>query len=313
MIPNNLLVLLLILFLAGCAKTPSDELQIGIDGLYAAEIQNDGSSLVAGSFKHGGSYWDLRKKSREYSWNHKDGYITDILYTDISDDGRFALTANYYNVVIWHTETGEAISFWEAPGRIESADLSQDGQYIMLGLNNSTAVIFHSQLGAMIAEFQHGGPVGSVAINVSGGFAATGSEDGTAKLWSLEDFSLVKEFPHDNQVSMVKFSDTGRQLLIVPANEEAELWTTQSLRLRSTISLGNYRIYSAQFVGENRLIVGTTHRNIFEFDASNGAKLETYQIGTKGSQSFKSAIVLDVAKQDDRLLAVSSSGYLYIF
>jgi WD40 repeat protein len=302
-----------IFMLSSCAEKPEVKLQLATQGAYSGALEKHGASLVVGSFQHGGSFWDIHQQSREYNWNHRDGYLTEILYADISDNGRYAITVNYYNLVLWDTQTGHPVWFWSAPARIEAADLSADGRFVILGLDNNKAVLFDAQNGGLLREFEHQGPVISVAINISTGLVLTGSEDSTAKLWNIRTAELIKTFSHDNQVSVVKLSDSGQFMLIAPAHEKAEVWNTVGQTKITELSTAKFRIYSARFIGDTRLVVGTTHRNIFEFDVATGKKIETYQIGTEGKQSFKSAIVLDVTKQGSQLLAIGSNGYLYTF
>ena len=292
---------------------PEQKLQVAANGAYSGAIDSQGRSLVIGSFQHGGSYWDLNKNARLFNWNHKDGYITEILYTDISDDGRYAITANYYNLVLWDTSTGQSVWFWVAPARIEAVDLSADGRFALLGLDNNKAVLFDVQNGGILREFAHAGPVSAVSINVASGRVLTGSEDGSAKLWNLRNTDLIREFKFRNQVSLVKLSKSGAIALIVPSSEKAELWNLISRQKIASLNTAKFRLYSASFVGDSRLITGTTHRNIFEFDTATGKKLKTWQIGTEGKESFKSAIVLDVAWRGNQLMAIGSNGYLYDF
>lgn len=301
------------LLLSSCAERPQSKLQLATQGVYSAALEKNGASLVIGSFQHGGSFWDIQKQSREFNWNHRDGFLTEILYADISDDGRYAITVNYYNLVLWDTQTGNSVWFWSAPARIEAADLSADGRFVLLGLDNNKAVLFDAQNGGLLREFEHEGPVVSVSINIAAGLALTGSEDTTARLWNIRSAELINTFPHDNQVSLVKLSDSGALMLIAPAHDQAEVWATADLVKRASLTTAKFRIYSARFIGDSGLIVGTTHRNIFEFDALTGKKAATYQIGTEGKQSFKSAIVLDIAKQGSKLIAVGSNGFLYTF
>jgi WD40 repeat protein len=300
--------------LVGCfPQRPEQKLQVALNGAYSAAIDQQGQSLVLGSFQHGGSFWDITKNAREYSWNHKEGFLTEILYSDISTDGQYAMTANYYNLVLWDTSTGEAVWFWSAPARIESADLSADGRFALLGLDNNTAVLFDVQNGGLLREFEHDGPVSSVAINVAAGIVLTGSEDNSAKLWDLRNAQLIRSFDYRNQVSLVALSASGNVALMVPANEKAELWNLASRQKIANLKTAKFRLYSARFVGDSRLLTGTTHRNIFEFDTTTGKKTNTWQLGTEGKQAFKSAIVLDVGWRGSQLIAIGSNGYLYAF
>lgn len=292
---------------------PEQQWQMAFQGAYSAAIQKQGESAVIGSLRHGGSFWNIQQYARQFNWNHREGFLTEILYSDISDDGRFAMTANYYNLVLWDTASGAPVWFWEAPARIESADLSADGRFALLGLDNNVGVLFDIQNGGVLREFTHDAPVISVSLNIAASIALTGSEDGSAKLWDLRNAELIRRFNYNNQVSLVELSDSGNLALMVPANEKAELWNLRSRQKVTDLSTAKFRLYSARFIGDTRLITGTTHRNIFEFDPRTGDKVNTWQIGTEGKNAFKSAIVLDVAIRGTQLLAVGSNGYLYAF
>jgi WD40 repeat protein len=310
----NVLIIAVSCLLFGCIPQKSEQQwQVALNGAYSGAIGQRGQSLVLGSFQHGGSYWDITKFAREFSWNHREGYLTEILYSDISADGQYAMTANYYNLVLWNTNSGESVWFWSAPARIESADLSADGRFALLGLDNNKAVLFDVQNGGLLREFEHAGPVSSVAINVAAGLVLTGSEDNSAKLWNLRNAELIRSFDYRNQVSLVALSRSGNIALMVPANEKAELWNLDSRQKIANLKTAKFRLYSARFVGDQRLLTGTTHRNIFEFDTATGKKTNTWQIGTEGKQAFKSAIVLDVGWRGSQLIAIGSNGYLYAF
>ncbi len=310
----SLILIGCLLLLSGCLpQKPIERWQIAMQGAYSAAIEKNAAGLVVGSFQHGGSYWRIKTNARQYNWNHRDGYLTEILFSDLSDDGRFAMTANYYNLVLWDTRTGLPVWFWEAPARIEAADLSADGRFAVLGLDSNKAVLFDAQNGGLLREFTHTGPVVAVSVNVRAGLVITGSEDNTAKLWNLRTASLIKTLPFNNQVSIVQLSNNAELAVIVPANEKAEIWNTKTLTRIATLSTAKFRIYSVRFIDNRRLLTGTTHRNIFEFDAMTGKKLNTWQIGTEGKQAFKSAIVLDVAWDGSQLFAMGSNGYLYAF
>jgi WD40 repeat protein len=203
--------------------------------------------------------------------------------------------------------------FWSAPARIEAVDLSADGRFALLGLNNNKAVLFDIQNGGVLREFEHDGPVTTVAINVETGRALTGSEDTVVRLWDIRNANMINRFDYVNHIALVKFSDSGKLALMVPANEKAELWDLSARRKIANLATAKFRLYSARFVGESRLLVGTTHRNIFEFDARTGKKTQTWQIGTEGKQAFRSAIVLSVGWNGKQLVAIGSNGYLYAF
>jgi WD40 repeat protein len=310
----NLLIIICIPLLVACWPTSSKEhLQLASQGAYSASIDPKGENLIVGSLQHGGSYWNIPEYARLYNWNHRDGYLTEILYSSFSGDGSLAMTANYYNLVLWNTRTGESIAFWEAPSRIQSAELSAEGQFVLLGMDNGQAVLFDVKNGGVFREFQHNGPVISVSINIEAGVALTGSEDNTAKLWNIRDASLIRQFTYSNQVSVVKLSETGKIAVMVPSSEKAELWNIAERQKIAELNTAKYRLITAKFVGDSRLLAGTTFRDIFEFDANTGKKTNRWRIGNELMQTMKSTSVLDMGWYGSQFIAIGSNGYLYTF
>lgn len=304
----------IILLLSGCWPTsPDQRWQLAAQGAYSAAIDPAGAHLVVGSLQHGGSFWSIADYARLYNWNHRQGFLTEILYSDFSSDGRFALTANYYNLVLWDTRTGQSVAFWEAPARIQAAALDNTGQFALLGLDNGQAVLFDVQNGGVFREYNHGGPVISVSVNTQAGLALTGSEDNTAALWSLRNGEVVRVFEYNNKVSLVALSGSGKLALMVPSNESAQLWDLSTRQMIAELSTAKYRLTTATFIGDQRLLTGTTHRDIFEFDASNGERIGRWRIGGEVSQSLRSTQVLAVGLRSGQLLAIGSNGYLYGF
>lgn len=311
---HQLFAIVLMLGLAGCFPgKPVATLEVAANGAYSASLSQQGDALLVGSFQHGGSFWNIVDNARLYNWNHRSGYLTEILYSDIADDGTVAITANYYNLVLWDTASGEAVWFWSSPSRIESVDLSADGRYALLGLYANKAILVDVQQGNILREFDHQAPVSAVAMNLVSGHFLTGSEDRTATLWNLASEDPVRRFNFDNQVSLVAFNDEGSIALMVPANEAAELWNLAARQKIANLKTANFRLYSAHFTAGGRLIVGTTHRNLMEFDLRDGSKVNSWQIGTESRQAFRSAIVLDVSSRGSTIVAVGSNGYLYRF
>ncbi|MFT7697729.1 MAG: WD40 repeat protein, partial [Reinekea sp.] len=238
-----------VVLLSSCLpQGPSSKVQLASQGIYSAAIDVAGKSAVVGSYLHGGSYWDLEKKGRSFNWNHREGYLTEILYSNISSGGRYAITANYFNLVLWDTTTGQSVWFWSAPAKIEAVALSADGRFAVLGLANNSALLFDIKNGGLLREFTHQGPVVSVALNIDAGIVLTGSEDTTARLWNINDGTLVQEFKFSNQVTLLALSPSGKKALIVPANEKGEIWNLKSRKKISTLRTAKFRLYSGRFV-----------------------------------------------------------------
>ncbi|WP_146171194.1 WD40 repeat domain-containing protein [Saccharospirillum sp. MSK14-1] len=311
---RDLSLLVVISCLAGCwYDAPEERWEVATQGAYSGGLSADGSRLVVGSIHQGGSYWTTRPPARQYDWNHQPGAYNEILYSQFSSDGQVALTADYYNLVTWDTRNGESLSFWTAPARIEAVDLSADGRFALLGLNNNKAVLFDTVNGGVLREFLHDGPVLSVSLTADASRALTGSEDLTARLWDVRDNSMIQRFNLPNQVTLVTLSDDGRLALLAPASEIASVWNLASRRKVADLPTEQHRLYSARFVGSNQLLLGTTHREILQYDLDSGERQSVWRIGSFWQNAFRSATVLDMTWQNDRLLVLGSDGYLYAF
>lgn len=314
--PANWLVLALLspLVLAGCLpQSPDNQFEVAAKGAYHGTLSNNANRAVIGSIHHGGSFWSLHPPARQFDWNHSAEGYTEVLYTDISADGQRALTADYNNLALWNARSGEPIWYWTAPARIQAVDLSADGSLALLGLSNNRAVLFDVVNGGVLRTFDHDGPVISVSLSDDARTALTGSEDLTARLWSVTDNQRLRTFRLPNQVKQVAMTGDARLALLAPADEPAELWNLATGEKVSDLATGDVRIYSARFESGDRLLIGTTHRRILQFDINTGEQTGLWQIGSFWRSTYQSATVLDMRWRNERLWALGSDGYLYAF
>lgn len=309
-----LAALLLLLSLAACGvPTPSERIEVGFRGLYSGSFDQATGQMVLGSIHHGGSLWSLHPAARQYDWNHQADQYSEILYAALSADGRIAVTADYHNLAVWRTDTGEALWFWSAPARIRDIDLSEDGQTVMLGLGNGTAVLFDALEGGVLRELYHDAPVLSVSMSADARLAITGTEGLSAHMWDLTTLEQIRAFLLPNQVPLVKLSPDGRFALIAPARETAVIWDINSDQVAFELNTSSYRLYSARFDQQQRLLLGTTHRRVMVFDLSTGERQQQWQVGRFLQNAFQSTTVLDMNWHNDRLWVLGSDGFLYGF
>lgn len=313
--PARFIVLLSgILLLTGCwVQGPRERWEVANQGVYHGSLTENSNHLVLGSIHHGGSFWSTQPLARQFNWNHQSGRFTEILHTAVSTTGKFALTADYHTLTLWNTDNGKAVWYWSAPARIEAIDLSSDGRLALLGLRNNRAVLFDAVNGGVIREFLHNGPVLSVSLSDRAGLALTGSQDLTARLWNITNGSMTQSYSLPNQVTLVKLDKEGTQALLSPANEKAELWDIPSQRRISLLPTSDFRLYRARFQGDSGILLGTTHRRILQFDTSTGRRTGQWQIGSFWQGMRRSTTILDMTWRHDRLWALGSDGYLYLF
>lgn len=305
---------LTVLVLGGCGVEGYEQRwEVAIQGVYDGSFSRDGNRLVVGSIHHGGSLWQVDPPARLFDWNHRSGRHTEILYTAFSPDNQYALTADYHTLGLWDVDTGENVWLWSAPARIQAVDLSGDGRFALVGLDNNRAVLFDAINGGILREFPHGGPVVSVSIDTDATLALTGSEDLSARLWNVRTGAAIRTFSLANQVTLVKLSGDGRQALIAPAREPAELWDIPNQAKQADLPVQDLRIHSARFETGNRLLLGTTHRRLLQYDTRTGERTGQWQLGNFWQNTYQSSTVLDMNWRNDGLWVIGSDGYLYRF
>jgi len=301
--------------LTGCSfhEKPIKQWQTALQGAYHASLSQDGTQLLLASIHHGASLWDTTKNARLYNWNHHEGELTQVLTTAISPDGKFALTAEERDLVLWSTQNGKAFWLWKAPDDIYDAALTNDGRFALLGLGNYRATFFDVRNGGVVREFRHQGPVRSVAISNDGRTALTGSEDLTAQVWDINTGKSRHVLQHANQIRLVEISENGRLGLTDASLEPAKIWNLDTGKLIHELNTKKINLASARFIsGGRHLVTGSTNRLVQLWDVPTGKLIKSWQLPRTSKKQYTSASVHDVAVAGKNLLAVASDGYLFL-
>ena len=242
-------------------------------GSYSAAISSDASKAIIGSINHGGSLWTLRNNERLFDWNHKQGEYSNIIASGFSPEGNFALTADHQTMVLWNTRDGKALTFWTAPNEVMSVDLTPNGDYALLGLEDYSAVLFDVKRGGIQRTFYHDDRVLAVDLSADGNLAISGSEDETAKLWDVNSGKALHTWQHSDEVVTVAISDKGDKAFSVAKYDRAVLWNTRTgkaigeLPLRPSAVKRGQAFTSARFSADGRyLLTGDTDRNVQLWD-----------------------------------------------
>ncbi|MBL4864976.1 MAG: hypothetical protein JKY67_01205 [Pseudomonadales bacterium] len=308
--PHARMLILLCVSLAGCNEGPTQTWEQARQGLYAADLSSNGYSLVA-SIHHGGSLWRLSDGERIYNWNITKGSYTNLVDVALSPEGKFAATADDRRLVLWSTETGKSLHFWNTPSDILSIAVSENGLFIFIGMKNFNAIYIDVAQGGILSTVSHEGSVRAVAISDNGDTGLTGSDDKTAKMWRLKDGHLLRSWAHDNLVNYVSLSGKGKWALTSGQHSEADLWDIENNK--SVIKIGGRRasISAVSFsADEKRFLVGNTAREITLWDINTKTKLGRWIAPKRSMWKPAGARIVAVAfgQNKGHFLATSSNG-----
>lgn len=116
---------------------------------------------------------------------------------------RFVVTATDGTIVALKPSSDRAVGIWRpgsylqivADSKVNSIDVSPDGQLVVTGDDHNDAVVWDADTGSRIAVLPHTKPVTSVAFVRNGQAVVTGCRDGATRLWHSNGGPPIWTYP----------------------------------------------------------------------------------------------------------------------
>lgn len=303
------------LSLSACSKGPEDTIQLATQGLLSGALSEDGNQAAIGSIHHGGSLWDLHNKERLYAWNHAKGSLSSIRAASISGNGKLAVTCVEDTMVLWDTQSGKAMQFWQAPDRILAIKLNAKGDRALAGLRNGKVIFFDMNRGTSIFNFDHQAEVRMVDLNYDGSTGISGSDDKTAKVLDLVKGKEVRSLTLNNHIKTVALSPSGSLAFTSSQREDTEIWETLTGKVVFKFANRYTNYTSAAFTeDEQYLSAGTFQGKISRWQIATGKETQTWQ--AKPRQAYggaNSKAILDIIDLSSEIVALTSDGQMQRF
>lgn len=312
-------VLVLGLSLAACAPGPTASVEVAVKGLYSGAYSERGDYFVIGSIHHGGSLWQSPDE-RLFNWNHHTGEASVIVASDISPEGGFAITAEARALVLWSTQSGEALAYLATPAEILDVALGSNGNYALVGMTDNSALLYSLRQKSVVRVLQHSNSVRSVALSKDGRYGLTGSEDTSAILWDLNTGLLLHTFSHSDDVQQVALSPDGSLALTAAQYDKAVIWRTSDGTALGTLPLSaeglkrGLRFTAARFSANgDQLLTGSPDQRVQLWDVNRMTELAHWQLPKRNAWKPTSASVIDVAfsQKPGVYLALASNGFAH--
>ena len=323
--PAAITLALSLLALTSCSggTPPESSFEYAVQGLYSAELSDDGSRAIVGSINHGGSLWQVSEKERQFNWNHKQGTYSQIISSAFSPDLGFAITATPQTMVLWDANSGEGISYWTAPSEILDINLLPQGELALLGMVDHSAALFDVRNGGVRQVFYHDGRVNAVAIDSAHGRVLTGSDDYSARLWDLQSAKELQRWEHEDEVQLVELSPDGRVAFTMAKYDKAALWDTETGASKGEIPLFSTAIarglvFTAVAFSDdaNYLLTGTSNRIVQLWDTRNLKEIKKWIMPKRDAVAPTSAAVQALAfaggsNSSGNYYAITSDGFTH--
>jgi WD40 repeat protein len=301
-LPLALLSLPLLLIACSGGTPPESSFEYAVQGLYSAELSDNGSLAIVGSINHGSSLWRASDNARRFNWNHKQGQFSEITNAAFSPDLNYAITATPQTMVLWNAKNGASMAFWTAPSEILDISLLPNAQLALLGLADHTAALFDVRNGGVQQVFYHQARVSSVDFNSRKKLVLTGSDDYSAKLWHLQTAKLLHHWPHKAEVQLVKLSPNGKLAFTMAKYDKAALWDTTTGKSKGEIPLATSALsrglsFTAVAFSSNGdyLLTGTSHRIVQLWDTKTLTEIKRWIMPKRDAVAPTNASVLALA------------------
>jgi WD40 repeat protein len=170
------------------------------------------------------------------------GYIiTDLA---ISPDNRLVLAStgnpNQSNapagdVIVWDAESGEEVLRLDGSlhnRKINSVDVSPDGQYALTASDDNTLILWELETGRLLRRFAgHRGPVNVAVFSPDRRAALSASDDLSLILWDLASGQPIRRYTgHSQPITGLALSSDGRTFASTTGDDKIILWRVETLQ-----------------------------------------------------------------------------------
>lgn len=303
--------------LGGCGEDPDQTAnwEHSFTGLFDAEFSNDGRFAVVSSFNDGASFWDLVANSRLYEWRHDDSDEGQVSHIAFATNSSHVITANGRTFVVWDVATGRSTGYWSVDADISDVALSNNGDYVLLGLKDGRAIHITQKTGRRLEVVAHRNErVVCVDLSADGAIAATGGNDGRVIIWNTVTGDELHAMEHSARIAIAKFDPLGERLFTADERGRATIWDLNSGDRLTDLKLDTrqHLISAARFSSDGaQLLVGFPGRDVRLFDSANGQAVKSWRtpVRTKGWIP-QGSTVYAVAFNDSEssIIAESSNG-----
>lgn len=307
--------IIVIVLLNGCFFSSDDDQKwvLEPDGSTAFALSRDGRFALVYSLKNHLVLWDLYQSRKLANLGEQDPEAHTVSTIRISDNGRYAVTATQTNFAVWDLAWTQSEGLWSIDDAlIVDADVSSNGEKVLLALTNGKAIYVNLATGRRMEFLAHQDKVNTVALSSNGLYALSGGNDHYAYLWDTKTGQVIREFEHKQRVNRVALQRDGKYALTSDVGNDAFIWDLKTGKKISHLhSFSRQLIFSAARFSDDgsKLVTGTPSSRIMVWDTKTGDRLDGFETMPKKDTRPPRAVVYDAAFDNkNRVISGTSAG-----
>jgi WD40 repeat protein len=308
---RTLLLIIFGLALSACGDRPDRAWQMTEQGAYSAALSLDARHALIGSIQHGGSLWQLEENARIYNWNHTAGEFSSFVAVAFSSDGTQGLTAEKFRLVMWDVASGSDRGFWQLDAGIRALAASDQGVFLLVGLDNYTVQYMETRNGSILRTLNHAGRINSVAISANGRVGVSGAEDGLVKIWNLIEGRVLHQYRLGDDIATVAVSRDGRLAFGALYYGRGKIWDVESGKEIGEVGFSRNTLTAARFSADNKqLLTGDASRRAIIWNIDTAKVVVSRKVRAPEFFRPSGRVIVDVAfgKTPGSLYAIYSDG-----
>jgi len=302
-----------LLIISACSNQdePETTWEHATDGALAAAISQDGSlALVSSSFNNL-ILWDLTTNAQKFRWQQ--GSQNLVLFTAISPNNKYAVSADKDSFVVWDIATGKSLTYTKVrESSIRDIVIANNGN-LLIGKVNGVVVHVDIFSGRRIEFLGHSEKINSVALSPNGRYALSGSNDYTALFWDTKTAQVIHRFLHPSRITKVALDSSGKYAFSAGSKRQSSIWDLKNGTEVSRLQyLSRSRIFSAVTFSKDstQLFTGSPGRLLNRWDSQTGQQLEQWKVTPRKDSRPVSSVILAISEPTSgKLVTESSSGY----
>lgn len=207
-----------------------------------------------------------RASVRRLKWMYKPltsalkWHVRGVCSTAISDDGRYALSADWSGFVrLWGLPSGSLLQIWDCGSPSERVAFSRRGGLVMAA-SGEAVWAWDMNSGAQVhrADARREMLDAATAFSPDGAYALCTSGTG-AYLVSLQENKVVRRFEgHQANVSCTALSPDGRRALTGDRDHTIRLWDVKTGNLMCAMRVSDTTITSVGFAADGRRLISSS-------------------------------------------------------